>query len=736
MGRATFARDLVSKGMLYAQLVLAGRPHARIKCLDVSAAANLPGVVAVLTAEDVPSNLYGLVKADTPVFCDQIVRFPGDRVAAVIARTPDIALAASRLVNIEYEDLPVLKDPFEAMRPEAPLLHADKPGNLAASIRLARGDVVQSFAEADVIVEHEYRTPAQEHAFLEAEAGLAYVDDQGRVTVECGSQGIHDDRRQIASALDLDEWEVRVIHKPCGGAFGGKEDISVQIILALAAWKLSHPVKMAWTREESIRGHGKRHPCWVRHKWGAQADGTITAAELDIIMDAGAYLSTTGLVLEHFLIGGVGAYDIPNVRMLGHAYFTNNNPGCAFRGMGIPQANFGAELQIEHLAETLSIDPISLRLKNCLREGSILPTQGVVPSGVGLERLLRTCAQELGAYQANGQWYIPGSPKTEPHKKRGVGFSIGFKSCGFKYGTPEGSRARVIINGGAQVEGVELHIACSEVGQGSLTTLAQIAAEELQVSLSKIEIAAGDTADIGDAGMASASRLTLFAGNAVKLAAQKAREQWDRQQRPAVGESHWRAPRTTSPDPDTGACEAALSFAYAAQAFEVEVDTQTGQIGVRNVIAAHDPGCTVNPDQATGQVQGGITQALGWTLLENIILDDCHVQTDQLSTYLIPSSVDIPASMQVIFIEVPDPLGPFGARGLGEIPFVPVAPGVVSAVRDATGEWFDAIPLTPEVVLSRIGGSGTRGVPPCADEGPDCPTSEQTGDQASFSPAS
>jgi CO/xanthine dehydrogenase Mo-binding subunit len=287
---------------------------------------------------------------------------------------------------------------------------------------------------------------------------------------------------------------------------------------------------------------------------------------------------------------------------------------------------------------------------------------------------------------------------------KGIGISIGFKSSGFKYGAPEGSHARIVLHGGSEIERAEVHTSCSEVGQGSYTALAQIAAEELDLELARIDIVVGDTADVGDAGMASASRLTLVAGNAIKLAAELAKREWRDEQRPAIGECRWAAPRTSAPDSLTGACEGAFSFAYAAQALELEVDIETGQIELVRVVAVHDPGRTVNPEQATGQVQGGVVQAQGWALLENFITRNGQVETDLLSKYLIPTTMDIPVDFRVIFNETPDPVGPFGARGLGEIPFVPFAPAVVSAVRSAIGEWFDVIPLTPEVVLSRVTG--------------------------------
>jgi CO/xanthine dehydrogenase Mo-binding subunit len=348
-GQAQYASDVSMPGMLYMKIIFAGRPHARIRSIDASAALKQPGVAAVLTAADVPVNQRGLIIPDQQVFCAEKVRFVGDQVAAVVAETPEQAARAARLVKIDYEDLPVLADPLEAMKAGATLVHDDKPGNICHQVRLRRGDADAALAQADIVVEREYFTPMQEHAYLEPEAGLSYIDEQGRVTVRTSGQSTHDDLRQIAAALDLPQEQVRVIYGAIGGAFGGREDVSIQIALALAAWKLQRPVKITWSRDESIIGHGKRHAIIMRHKWGARRDGTLIAAKVEIISDAGAYNYTSGDVLTNFRYAVAGAYQIPNVSLDGYAVYTNNVPGCAFRGFGSPQATFAAEMQIEEL---------------------------------------------------------------------------------------------------------------------------------------------------------------------------------------------------------------------------------------------------------------------------------------------------------------------------------------------------------------------------------------------------
>ena len=702
-GEAIFAQDLSMPGMLHMKLVFAGRPHARILGIDTAQALRQPGVVAVLTFRDVPVNRYGLLVTDQPVLCEDRVRFVGDQVAAVVAETPEQAVRAASLVRVEYQDLPAVSDPLAAMAPDAPLIHENAPRNILHTFRLRRGDARTALAGAEIVISREFRTPMQEHAFLEPEAGLAYIDEEGRITVVTAGQSVHDDQRQIGEALGLPLDRVRVRYVAIGGAFGGREDVSVQIVLALAAWKLRRPVKVAWSREESIKGHGKRHAMILRYTWGARRDGRLVAARMEIISDAGAYASTSTSVLDNFRTGALGPYDVPHVSVDATAVYTNNMPAGAFRGFGAPQATFAAELMVNQLAEKLGIDPVTMRLRNCLRDGSLLAVQTPVPGSVSLPELITACAREAGAVEDGGSWRIPPRQTSLPgHKRRGIGLAIGMKNSGFGYGFPEGSDARIVLHGGAEIERAEVFTAAPDNGQGAHSALAQIAAETLDIPLGRVEMFTSDTAQIGDSGPSSASRLTLFAGNAVQQAAQLALERWRDEDRPAVGACRWNAPPTTIPDPETGACVSAVSFTYGAHFAEVEVDTETGIVTLKRIIAAHDPGCAVNPQQITGQIEGGAVQAQGWSILENFVTAGGKVLTDRLSTYLIPTVADIPGEVRSILIEKPDPVGPFGVRGMGEIPFIVLAPAVVSAVHDATGVWFDSLPLTPERVLSGL----------------------------------
>jgi len=700
-GQALYPGDLAMPGMLHMKVLFANRPHARILSIDTSQAEACTGVVAVFTARDVPVNEYGLMMNDQPVLCGPgsdkpgagVVRFVGDQVALVVAETEKAAAAARDLIGVEYEDLPVITDPREAMRPDAVQIHPDKPGNIVAQYLIRKGDVEAAFAEADVIVEGEYFTPMQEHAYLQPEAGLAYIDEEGRVTVQVAGQHAHRDGEQIAHALGLPDEQVRVIYPAIGGAFGGREDMSVQIILALAAWKLHRPVKIIWSREESIIGHCKRHQYFMRHKWGAKSSGRIIAVQAELVSDAGAYCYTSNKVLANANLMAIGVYDIPNVHVDSYAVYTNNVAAGAFRGFGAPQAIFAAEQQIDRLAEKLSLDPITIRLRNCLREGSLLASQSPVPEGVSIAPVIERCAEAAGYKQEEGSWQKP-----DFADGRGIGFACGLKNVAFSFGSPERCSATIELHGEAEIEEVVLRHAAAEVGQGTHTVLAQMAAEALGVPPQKVRLAMSDTATSDDSGSASASRMTFMAGHAIRGAADLALQFWRDEKRPAIASYTWHAPATTPYDPETGECVPNITYGYLAQAIELEVDAETGQIRVLKVTTANDVGRAVNPLLVEGQIEGAVMQALGWALLEDFQVKDGQVLTPQLSTYLIPTSLDMPEEVKSLVLEYPDPIGPWGVRGMGEMPFICVAPAVVSGVHDATGVRFSSLPLTPERV--------------------------------------
>jgi len=703
-GETPYSGDLSMIGMLHMKSLFAGRPHARVKRIDLDRALAAPGVVAIYTAKDVPVNEYGLQWKDQPVLCGpgsskeggDIVRFVGDQVAAIVAETEAQAAAARDLIEVEYEDLPPVLDAEAAMQPDSPRVHAEiGDSNICVHYKIRKGDIEAGFEQADVIVEGEYRTPVQEHAYLQPEAGLAYIDDDGHLTVKAGGQWTHVDREQVAHALDLPDEKVRIVYPAIGGAFGGREDMSVQIVLALAAHKLGSPVRIIWSRQESIIGHGKRHASVLRAKWGATREGKLVAAEIEMIGDGGAYMYTTNKVLGNSAITSSGPYFIPNIKTDIYGVYTNNVPGAAYRGFGAPQALYMAELQMDKLAEKLDMDPVEFRLKNALRDGLTLGVGTPAPGPVSVPEVIQAAADKFNwtnyKKQENG------------HLVRGRGFAAGFKNVGFSFGYQENCWARVEIHGKADIEQVVLLHASAEVGQGTHTVMTQMAAEALDVPFEKVTLVTSDSAIMGNPGSVSASRMTFMSGNAIRGAAEIALDKWKKEERPAVGEFKYLAPPTQPMNKETGHSMPNFSYAYSAQAAEVEVDTETGHVRVLRVVAADDLGKAINPDLVIGQIEGAVVQAQGYTTLEDYKTKDGQVLTDQLSTYLIPTIWDIPERVESVIVEVPDPNGPWGARGVGELPFLPTAAAISAAVHDATGVWYNEFPLTPERILRGLG---------------------------------
>ncbi|GAB4412734.1 MAG: xanthine dehydrogenase subunit D [Anaerolineae bacterium] len=711
-GETPYPGDINMDGQLWMKIRFADRVHARITAIDTSKAEAHPGVVAVLTARDVPVNEYGLIMPDQPVLCGpgsakegaDIVRCISDQVALVIADTEEAAAEAARLIEITYEDLPVVDDPFEAMQEGAPQLHPHAQNNILVHYRIRHGDIEAGWAQAEVVVEGEYRTGFQEHAYLQPEAGLGYIDEEGRVTVIVAGQWVHEDRQQIAHALGLPEERVRVVYPAIGGAFGGREDMSIQIVLALAAMKVGRPVKIVWSREESIIGHHKRHPMTIRAKWGATRDGKLVAAEAMIVADAGAYAYTSTKVLGNAHLMVCGPYEIPNAKVDTYAVYTNNVPCGAFRGFGGPQACFAAENQMNKLAEALGMDPVELRLKNVLRDGSITVVGTPLPPGVTLDRVLAEGARQSGYWEhtEDGWRRLPIQQPADPTKRRGVGVAMGFKNVGFSFGAPEENWATVEIYGDAEIERVVVREAGADVGQGAHTAFVQMAAEAVGVPVEKVELIGHDTAYTGNSGSSSASRMTFMAGNAIKGAAELALEKWRNEERPAIATYQYRAPRTTPYDPETGRAEPNFAYGYMAQFVEVEVDVETGQIEVVRVVSAHDVGKAINPQLIEGQVEGAVVQALGYAIMENLVTERGRILNPYLSTYLIPTVWDIPKETKAVILEYADPRGPWGARGMAEMPFIPHAPAVTAALHDATGIWFEQIPLIPERVVFKL----------------------------------
>jgi len=718
-GEALYPGDINLPGQVWMKILFSQRIHAVIKRIDTADAESLSGVLGVFTAKDVPNNEYGLITPDQPVLCGpgsnkpyaDHVRCLADQVALVIAETEEIASQARDLIRVEYEDLKAIFNPLDAMESSEVLVHPDRDSNIFCHYRIRNGNIETGFSESDVIVESDYQTPEQEHAYLQPEAGISFLDDAGRITVKVAGQWVHEDQEQIAHALNLPVDQIRVIYPAIGGAFGGREDMSVQIVLALASLRLhqrgiDRPIKIIWTREESIIGHHKRHPYFIHAKWGAKKDGTLTSAEVKLVADGGGYIYTSTKVLGNATLLSTGPYRIPNVSVDSYAVYTNNLPTGAFRGFGGPQALFEAETQMNKLAEKLGMDPVEFRMKNVLREGDLLSVQTPLPKGVAIREVLDRCAREAGWQETGGRWTPPvkhsaSDPKIK--KKNAWGIACGYKNIGFSFGAPEKCWASVEIHGESEIERVVLHHAGAEVGQGSHTVFLQAAAEVLNIPLEKIELIASDTAYTQNSGSVSASRMTFMGGNAVKGAAEAALKKWEMEERPAIASFEYRPPATTPFDPETGKSEPNFAYGYVAIAVKAEVDTQSGQVVLKKVICVDDVGQAINPLQVKGQIEGAIVQAAGYALQENFIQDSTGVKTKTLSTYLIPTILDIPEEIQSVILEVPDKNGPWGAKGMGEMPYLCLVPAVTSAVHETTGVWFNDFPLIPERILKGLG---------------------------------
>jgi CO/xanthine dehydrogenase Mo-binding subunit len=734
-GAAPYPGDIDLPGQAWVKIVFAGVPHARIRAIDTGAAETAPGVIAVLTARDVPVNEYGLVMFDQPVLCGpgstpaaEIVRWEADQVAVVVAETAVQAEAAAKLVQIDFEPLPVVSNVFAAVQPDAPVLHPhrfpfpyderDWGSNILHTLRIERGDLAAGFAQADVIIEAIYRTHAQEHAYLQPEAGLAFVRQDGRLEVIVAGQWMHEDRAQIAHALGLAEEQIVVRYPAIGGAFGGREDMSVQIPLALAAWKTGRPVKTVWSRAESIVGHHKRHPFLFKARWGATRAGKLVAAQVDVTSDCGAYAYTSTKVLGNAMMACLGPYEIPNVLVEGRTVYTNNTPSGAFRGFGGPQGHFAAEMQMNKLAAALGLDPVEFRRRNIWREGSILPTRTPVPSGCTAAEVLEKARQfwisDFGFGSdpsgASASFKIQNQKSkistslaaSRTRVAHGRGMAVSYKNVGFSLGFPEHCAAWVELQGAERIERAVVGCVGADVGQGAHQAMRQLAAEVLNLTIDQVELRADNSDDAGSSGSASASRLTFMTGNAIQGAAERARKAWQDEERPARGEFVYHPRRTTPYAPITGEGTPNITFGYCAQVAEVAVDLESGHVEVTRLVSVNDVGKAVNPQLIEGQIEGALAQALGWVLMENFIQKEGRTLTPHLSNYLIPGVLDVATVIEPVILELPDPQGPLGVRGMAEMPLIPTAAAIGGAIYDAIGVWIDELPYTPERVWRAI----------------------------------
>ncbi len=725
-GEATYPSDLIPVDALWAKVVFTGQPHARLLRCNLDAARAVDGVVCILTAADVPVNEYGLTMFDQPVLiglehtgraatpCD-ISRWEADKLCVIVAETVEQANAAAAAIVVGWEPLPLIADIDTALTTEV-LLHPENGLDTNAYVHdvIRKGDPDAVWSQAAVIVESDYEFPYQEHAYLQPEAAVAYIDAEGRVTVEVAGQWTYEDLEQIAHALDVPAAEVRVIYPAIGGAFGGREDMTLQIVLALAAKRLhalgiDRKVATVWSREESIVGHHKRHRGKAHAKWAATADGKLLACEATAYLDAGGYNYTTNKVLGNLHLAICGAYEVPNARVDSFGVYTNAAIGGAFRGFGGPQGTFVAESQMNKLAEALGIDPFEIRRRNILREGSIGITQTVMPAGVTLPEVLEACAERshfdapLGPTQPFSP--VASLPAVAGAIRRGRGVACSYKNVGFSFGFPERCVAEIHLFGEVGDESptsATVFHGGADVGQGAHTAFLQMAAEAVGLPVENVKGVFSDTSSSGDSGSASASRLTWMSGNSILGAAEEADKAWREGARPAIGRFRYTPPPTEPLNPVDGSCTPNFAYGYVAQVVELSIDTETGHIVVDHVLSVHDVGRAINPLSVVGQIEGGVVQAHGYVLSEDLQISNGHITNPRLSGYLIPGIGDIPRRVESVVLELADPLGPFGVRGMAEMPYMTYAPAVMAAVHDATGVWFDSFPLTPSRVLAGL----------------------------------
>ena len=724
-GAAKYTDDYTFPNMLHACTLRANIPHARIVRIDASKAEALPGVAAVLTHKDVPgAKNHGLVYADWPVLCYDKVRYVGDAVAIVAAETREIAEQALRLIEVEYEPLPVVDDPVQALLPDAPRVHEE--GNLLKHIHVEKGDPEQGFAEADAIVEGEYQTAATEHAFLEPECAIGRIGEGGRIEVYVGSQIPYADRKQIAAALGVPESQVRVIGTLIGGGFGGKEDIAGQIHVALLARATGRPVKMLYRRSESLLVHPKRHAVKFRVKVGAKRDGRFTAMRIELWGDTGAYASLGDKVMTRAATHASGPYEVPHVQIDCYAVYTNNVPAGAFRGFGVTQSCFAIESAIDEVAHKLGLDPIEIRRINALRVGSVTNTGAVVRESCGL---LECIEKTAAAFAREGTPWVFRRPE-RPNHVYAWGFAAAYKNTGLGGGANDCSTVEVEAFGDGSVE---VRTSAAEIGQGLVGVLASIAAEELGLPYEQVHVLLSDTDLTPDGGPTTASRQTYVTGNAARLASAKLRSRLaavaaEMLDAPAealafrdgriyadgrsisfaevVQQAHseglstrlshlYEAPKT---QPLGSGGDMHVAFSYAAQAALVEVNERTGEVACLKVISATDVGRAINPLALQGQIDGGIVMCVGNALTEEFIQEHGIPYTNRLARYKMPSIRHTPEMVSFI-VEDPAADGPYGAKGVGEISSIPTTPAITNAIYNAVGVRIRRLPVDQDRLL-------------------------------------
>jgi selenium-dependent xanthine dehydrogenase len=734
-GEAIYTDDISFPDMLFGATLRAGYPHGRVKKLDVSKAKELPGVQAVLTADDIPGRInHGEIFQDWPalVGVGEKFRYVGDAIAVVAADTQDIARQALELIDFVFEPLPIVNNPVEANQEDAPRVH--ESGNLLKHIKVNKGDIQQGFEEADVIIEDTFFTPTYEHVFMEPECSIARPLEDGKMEVIVGSQIPYSDREQVAEALDLPLDKVRVRSPLVGGGFGGKEDIAGQIHAALLARATGKPVKILYDRHESLLVHPKRHATQIRVKLGLKNDGKLTAAQTELYGDTGAYASLGDKVMGRATTHSTGPYIVPHVKVDCYAMYTNNPPAGAFRGFGALQAAFAIESIMDQVSEKLGIDPIELRRINALRTGAVTNTGQHLRESVGLLECIDKTSEALLEHTDGEDPFISRPVPGEPNKRRAWGFAVTFKNTGLGEGAPDNASAEIeLLEDGR----VETRISSAEIGQGLVTVLQMITAQELNLPLEQVNVYLSDTDLTPDGGPTTGSRQTYISGNATKFAAINLRNSMlstlaEKYNLPPdeiifdqgvvrvngtelsfadVGvlmREEGRVPRLTydysspktTPLGEPG--DKHFAYSFAAQAMEVEVNLETGEVRVVRALGATDVGKAINPLGLQGQVEGGLIMGIGHALTEEFIVENGQIITDYLSRYRMPSIHHIPEEIQVMIVEDPTEDGPYGGKGVGEISTMPVLPAIANAVNNACGVRFKRLPIDQDWLLTQL----------------------------------
>jgi CO/xanthine dehydrogenase Mo-binding subunit len=731
-GRAKFAEDYNVGHQLWGKVLRSRHPHARILSIDTSKARELPGVEAVLTAKDIPgAKAFGIVLKNQQILAEDRVRYLGDGVALVAARTNEIAAQALALIVVEYEPLPIVSDPEEAMQPGAPILHGDK--NEFVHHKVYKGDIAKGFREADFTIERKFKTQFIEHSYIEPEAVLAEPAEQGGVKITGSVQNLFSSRRSVADALGVSLNRVQIVQSTLGGSFGGKDEVMTSMCCraALLAGATGRAVKIVNTREESMLESYKRHPYVLYYKWGAKKDGSITAMEIRCIADGGAYASMSSFVTWRSVVQATGPYYCENVKTDVYAAYTNNNYTGAMRGFGSPQVNFAIESMMDELAEEVGMSPLEIRLKNGFDTGAVTATGQTLTQIVSLKEVLRKAAD---AIDFESKWKKYRETKTG-EMKRGVGLACSYR--GVSLGAEGTDAAETIVS--VQTDGsVIVSSGVTDMGQGAQTQMSQIAAEVLGISMDRIQFLNTNTSRVADSGPTVASRGTIMGGSAAKNAAEKVRSSLMEvaaemtsvdataldlednylvniktkerlasfaelatacfnKGKPMIGFG-WHKSPPTSWHEEEGHGEAYFTFVYGANAAEVEVDTGTGKVDVVDFSSVHDVGKAINRGMVVGQMCGGVAMGLGYGMLEEFDIDEGIPKQLNFDEYLIPTSKDVPR-IKTIIVENEDPAGPFGAKSVGEPTNELAAPALVNAIFNATGKRIYEIPANLERVL-------------------------------------